>query len=131
MTTVVYAQTFAILTWLYAAGFGVTAVPVAVSLLRRGTLPEFFGLFPMYGGPWSSRLRDGAFAMLLIVFLFLTMVASWAAWLVWDGSEAGAILCLVLFPVEAIFWLGFALPIAWIFGIARAALLVLAWESLN
>ena len=131
MTTVVYAQTFAILTWLYAAGFGVTAVPVAVSLLRRGTLPEFFGLFPMYGGPWSSRLRDGAFAMLLIVFLFLTMVASWAAWLVWDGSEAGAILCLVLFPVEAIFWLGFALPIAWLIGIARAVLLVLAWTSLD
>jgi len=131
VTTVVYAQTFAILTWLYAAGFGVTAVPVAVFLLRRGTLPEFFGLFPMYGGPWSSRLRDGAFAMLLIVFLFLTMVASWAAWLVWDGSEAGAILCLVLFPVEAIFWLGFALPIAWLIGIARAVLLVLAWTSLD
>ena len=131
MTTVVYAQTFAILTWLCAAGIGVTAVPVAVSLLRRGTLPEFFGLFPMYGGPWSSRLRDGAFAMLLIVFLFLTMVASWAAWLVWDGSEAGAILCLVLFPLEAIFWLGFALPIAWIIGIARAVLLVLAWTSLD
>ena len=37
-------------------------------------------------------------------------------------------LSLVLFPVEAIFWLGFALPIAWIFGIARAALLVLAWS---
>ena len=69
--------------------------------------------------------------MLLIVFLFLTMVASWAAWLVWDGSEAGAILCLVLFPVEAIFWLGFALPIAWLIGIARAVLLVLAWTSLD
>jgi hypothetical protein len=47
---------------------------------------------------------------------------------VWNGSEAGAVLGLVLFPVEAIFWLGFALPIAWVFGIARAALLVLAWK---
>ena len=127
----VYAHAFAILTWLYAAGFGITAVPVAVYLLRRGTLPEFFGFFPMYGGPWSSRLRDGPFAMLLIAFLMVTMVASWAAWLVWDGSEAGAMLSLVLFPVEAIFWLGFALPIAWVIGIARAVLLVLAWKSLD
>ena len=37
----------------------------------------------------------------------------------------------VLFPVEAIFWLGFALPIAWLIGIARAVLLVLAWTSLD
>ena len=107
----VYAHTFAILTWLYAAGFGISAVPVAAYLLRRGTLPEFFGLFPMYGGPWSSRLGEGPFAILLIAFLIVTLVASWAAWLVWNGSKAGAVLSLVLFPVEAIFWLGFALPI--------------------
>ena len=126
-----YAHVYAVLTWMYAAGFGITAAPVAVYLLRRGTLPEFFGLFPMYGGPWSSWVGDGILAVLLIAFLMVTLAASWAAWLVWNGSEAGAVLGLVLFPVEAIFWLGFALPIAWIFGIARAALLVLAWESLN
>ena len=128
---VVYAHTFAILTWLYAAGFGISAVPVAAYLLRRGTLPEFFGLFPMYGGPWSSRLGDGPFAILLIAFLIVTLAASWAAWLVWNGSKAGAVLSLALFPVEAIFWLGFALPIPWIFGIAPAALIALAWKSLD
>jgi hypothetical protein len=128
---VVYAHTFAILTWLYAAGFGITAAPVAVYLLRRGTLPEFFGLFEMYGGPWSSRLSDGLLAISLVAFLIVTMVACWAAWLVWDGSKAGAVACLVLFPIEAIFWIGFALPIAWIFGVARAGLLVLAWKSLD
>jgi hypothetical protein len=128
---VVYAHTFAILTWLYAAGFGITAAPVAFYLLRRGTLPEFFGLFTMYGGPWSSRLSDGVLAMSLIAFLIVTLVACWAAWLVWTGSEAGAVLSLVLFPVEAVFWFGFALPIAWIFGAARAGFLVLAWKSLD
>ena len=126
-----YAHIYAVLTWIYAAGFGITAAPVAVYLLRRGTLPEFFGLFPMYGGPWSSRVGDGILAVLLIAFLMVTLAASWAAWLVWNGSEAGAVLSLALFPVEAMFWLGFALPIAWIFGIARAALLVLAWKSLD
>jgi hypothetical protein len=125
------AHVYAVLTWTYAAGFGLTAAPVAIYLLRRGTLPEFFGLFPMYGGPWSSRVGDGIFAVLLMAFLMVTLVTSWAAWLVWNGSEAGAVLSLVLFPVEAIFWLGFALPIPWLFGIARAAFLVLAWKSLD
>ena len=127
----VYAQSFAVLTWLYAAAFGISAAPVAIYLLRRGTLPTFFGLFEMYGGPWSSRLSDGRFAMLLVAFLLVTLVASWAAWLVWNGSKAGAVLSLVLFPVEAIFWLGFALPIPWFLGVARAALLALAWKSLD
>ena len=127
----VYAHSFAALTWLYAAAFGISAAPVAVYLLRRGTLPTFFGLFEMYGGPWSSRLSDGRFAMLLVAFLLVTLVASWAAWLVWNGSKAGAVLSLVLFPVEAIFWLGFALPIPWFLGVARASLLALAWKSLD
>jgi hypothetical protein len=61
----------------------------------------------------------------------VTLVASWAAWLVWDGSQAGALLSLVLFPVEAVFWLGFALPVAWIFGVVRAGLLLIAWKSLD
>ena len=126
-----YAHVYAVLTWIYAAGFGLTAAPVAVYLMRRGTLPEFFGLFPMYGGPWSSRMGDRTFAVLLIAFLVVTLVAAWAAWLVWNGSKAGAVLSLVLLPVEAIFWIGFALPIAWVVGVARAAVLVLAWKSLD
>ena len=52
-------------------------------------------------------------------------------WLVWNGSRAGAMLSLALLPVEAVFWLGFALPIPWMFGVARVAFLALAWKSLN
>lgn len=40
-------------------------------------------------------------------------------------------LSLVLLPVEAVFWLGFALPIPWVIGAARAALLAFAWKALN
>jgi hypothetical protein len=29
------------------------------------------------------------------------------------------------------FWLGFALPIPWLFSITRAVLLAFAWKSLN
>jgi len=34
---------------------------------RKG-LPTFFGLFDMYGGPWSSRFGQRAFVCLLIGF---------------------------------------------------------------
>lgn len=68
---------------------------------------------------------------LLLAFLIVTVVAAWAAWLVWTGSKAGAVLALVLLPIEGVFWVGFALPIPWLIGVARAAFLALAWNSLR
>lgn len=124
------AQVFAIVTWVYAAGFGLTAIPVAVYLLQHGRLPTFFGLFPMYGGPWSLRLKESTFVLVLIAFVIVTLVVDWAAWRVWNGSKAGAMLSLAVMPVEVVFWLGFALPIPWLFGVARVVLLAVAWRSL-
>ena len=125
------AHTAAVLTWIYAAGFGFPVVYVVPYLVRNGTLPTFLDLFPMYGGPWSSRVEVRNLVVLLISFLVLTLLAAWAGWLVWNGSRAGAMLSLALLPVEAVFWLGFALPIPWVFGVARIAFLTLAWKSLN
>jgi hypothetical protein len=122
------ARTAAVVTWIYAAGFGIPAVPVAIYVLQRGYLPWFAGLFPMYGGPWSDRSLD-LFVVLLIVFFALMLVVSYAAWLVWRGSRTGAVLALVLLPVEAVFWIGFALPFPWPIGIARAALFISAARS--
>ena len=125
------AQIAAVLTWVYVAGFGVPAVLVAIHLLRHGSLPIFFGLFPMYGGPWFARVGHRTFALLLVAFLFVTMAAAWAGWLVWEGSRAGGVSSLVLLPVEALFWIGFSLPVPWVIGVARAVLLALAWPSLG
>jgi hypothetical protein len=119
------------LTWIYAAAFGIPAIPVAIHLSQRGTLPEFMDLFQMYGGPWSSRFSDKTLVVLLIVFLVVTLVAAWSAWLVWKGTKAGAGLNLALLPIEAVFWLGFALPIPWLIGAARAVLVAVAWKSLG
>jgi hypothetical protein len=121
----------AIVTWVYAAGFGLSAIPVAVYLRQRGRLPTFFDMFEMYGGPWSARVSHDAFVQLLAAFLLVMLVAAWAAWLVWNGSKAGAILALALLPIEAIFWFGFALPIPWLLGAARIILLLQGWKSLS
>ena len=124
------ARAAAVVTWAYAAGFGIPTVPVAVFFLTQGRLPSFLGLFDMYGGPWSSRLEPQKFVALLGAFLGVTGVAAWSAWWLWRGRKAGAVLNVALLPVEAIFWLGFALPIPWLVGAARAVLIAIAWRSL-
>lgn len=108
-----------------------STIPVAVFLLRYGRLPVFAGLFESFGGPWSARQEPRTFVVLLMAFLVITMMAAWAAWLVWNGSKTGAVITLVLLPVEAVFWIGFALPIPWLIGIARVVFLALAWSYLD
>lgn len=122
------ARIAAIITWVYAAGFGLGTIPVGIHLARRGSLPSFLGLFPAFGGPWSARMSTGAFEAALGGFLLLMVVVAWSGWLVWQGSKAGAILNLGLIPIEAVFWYGFALPIPVIVGIARVSLLIVAWD---
>ena len=121
----------AVVIWVYAAGFGLAAIPVAWFLLTRGRLPVVFGLFPAYGGPWSERLSQSTFVLLLGAFLLVTMVAALSGWLLWDGSRLGSTLALALIPVEAVFWYGFALPIPPLAALIRVVLIVMAWRSLN
>ena len=125
------AQIAAVLTWVYAAGFGIPVAYVAPYLIRNGTLPTFLGMFPMYGGPWSSRVGARTFVTLLIAFALVALAAAFAGWLVWQGSRTGAVLSLSLLPIEAMFWIGFALPLPWAFGLGRVILLALAWKSLD
>ena len=125
------ARIAAVVTWIYAAGFGLSTIPVAVYLLQRAKLPTFFDLFEMYGGPWSATMRHVTFVVLLMAFLVVNAVAAWAAWLLWSGSKSGAVLNLALLPVEGVFWFGFALPLPWLLGVARVVLIVLAWRSLT
>ena len=103
--------------------------PAGLVLLRHGRLPGFTGLIEAFGGPWSSRLQPVPFVVLLMAFLLLTVTVTWDAWKVWNGSKAGAVIARVVLPVEADFWVGFALPIPSLVGTARVALLALAWNS--
>jgi hypothetical protein len=67
----------------------------------------------------------------LIAFLIVRLAVAWAAWLLWKGLRVGGVLAVVLLPIEAVFWIGFALPIPWVIGAARAVLVVPAWRSLS
>ena len=121
------ARSAAVVTWVYAAGFGIPAVPVAIYVVRRGYLPWFVRLFPMYGvlvGPLSRSLRRDAGRVLRVDDRCLVRSLAGMA-----RSRTGAVVALALLPVEAVFWIGFALPFPWPIGIARAALLVSAAAS--
>ena len=60
------ARAAAIVTWLYAAAFGLPAIPIVVFVVRERALPWFLDLFPMYGGPWSNAGRWTVFAWLMV-----------------------------------------------------------------
>jgi hypothetical protein len=117
-----YARVPAVLTWVYSACFRIPAVPIAVYLKQHGELPWFGDLFPMYGGPWSDRVSINTFIVLLMAFLLVVVAAAWASWFLWRGSMRGAVVGLVLIPVEVVFWVGFALPFPFLIGLARVAL---------
>ena len=125
------ARAAAIVTWVYAAAFGLPAIPIAVFVVRQHTLPWFLDLFPMYGGPWSNAGRWTIFAWLLVAYFALTLVVALAGVMLWRGRRAGAVLTFVLAPVEAIFWWGFALPFPPLLGVARIALAAVAWRHLR
>jgi hypothetical protein len=125
------ARSAAVVTWVYVAAFGAPTIPIAAYVTQNGRLPSFLDVFTMYGGPWAVPFEEGRILLLLTGFLVVTSTAAWAAWRVWNGSRAGGVLALALLPAEAAFWYGFALPLPWLLGLARAVLLVAAWPSLS
>lgn len=118
-------------TWAHVAMFGVPAIPVAIFIAENGRLPSLWGLFDMYAGRWSSHFADDRMIALLLVYAGMALAAVMSGWLLWKLRTAGAVLNLGLMPIEAVFWIGFALPIPWLFGIARVALVCLAWPELS
>lgn len=86
------ARAAAIVTWAYAAGFGASALPVAVCLQSNGKLPSFFGLFDMFAGPWFEHLPRERFLRLLLVFPAVTALASASGLELWKGRRRGGAL---------------------------------------
>jgi hypothetical protein len=97
------AKAAAIVTWIYAACFGLPAIPVAVYLLRAGRLPRrLFDAFPVYGGPWYDSGQPERLAAQLGAFFVMMLVVSWGGWLLWRGLRAGAVVAIATIPLEAL-----------------------------
>ena len=87
--------------------------------------------FPAYGGGPFERHGLPTTVSLLAGFLVACILEVLAGLLVWSGSTAGALLAIALLPVGAVFWWGFALPIAPILAIVRTVLIVTTWRGLR
>ncbi|HJP65344.1 MAG TPA: hypothetical protein VKA30_03460 [Actinomycetota bacterium] len=120
----------AVLLWFNGIGFGMFCPPAIARVLQDRPLPRPFG-FPAYGeGPFESHGIPTT-APLLAGFLVVCILEVVAGLLLWTGQRSGAILALALLLPGAIYWWGFALPVPWLFAVARTVLILLGWHSLR
>jgi hypothetical protein len=121
----------AVLLWIVAVGWGLSAPWLMWWVLVRGRLPVLPIIGEPNGGPFYDNVARGTFVVLLAVSFVLAFAQGWAAWLLWGGKRSGALLQFGLLPVEAAFWYGFALPIPPLLAVVRLILTALAWRELT
>lgn len=111
-------------------GFGLPCVLAIRNLLAGRGIPIILG-FPAYGrGPFEG-IGISTTVPLLIGFLLVCTLEVVAGGFLWSGDKIGAILALVLVPLGAVYWWGFALPIPPIFALARTVLILANWQQLS
>jgi hypothetical protein len=120
----------AFLHWIIAVGLGVFCVPAIRNLLIGHDIPTVMG-FPTYGRGPFEHVGIPTTVLLLAAFLLVCILEAVAGVLLWGGRTSGAVLALVLLPVGAAFWWGFALPIPPIFALVWTILILLNWQALR
>jgi hypothetical protein len=99
-------------------GFGAPCAYGIWHLARHGEIATVLG-YPTYGrGPFEA-LGVPTTVPLMSTFLGVCLGEVACGWLLWKGRPAGRTLAMWLLPLEAPFWIGFALPFAPPLGIAR------------
>ncbi|HWJ82990.1 MAG TPA: hypothetical protein VNS55_12200 [Nocardioides sp.] len=110
---------------LVGLGFGIPCLLGMIHLARTGEVWTFLG-FPTYGGGPFERIGVPTTVPLLGGYLAVCVAELVVAALILLDSPAATALSWALLPLEAVFWIGFALPFGPPFGIARVVLLALA-----
>ncbi len=119
-----------ILQWIIAVGLGVFCIPAIRSLATGGDILVVMG-FPAYGRGPFERAGIPTTIPLLVAFLAVCALEGVAGALLWGGHKSGAILSLMLLPLGAVFWWGFALPIPPIFALVWTSLILVNWQYLR
>jgi len=130
MTVPTLIRVAAFLHWFIAVGLGVFCFPAIQNLLAGRDIPYVMG-FPAYGRGPFERAGLPTTVPLLVIFLLVCILEAVAGVLLWGGYKSGAILALVLLPVGAVFWWGFALPIPPVFALIWTVLILLNWSALQ
>jgi len=128
MTVPALIRVAAILNWIIAFGFGIFCFPAIRNLLIGRDIPFVMG-FPAYGRGPFERAGIPTTVPLLAAFLLVCILEVVTGILLWGGHKSGGVLALVLLPVEAVFWWGFALPIPPIFALVWTILILMNWQA--
>ena len=111
-------------------GFGVFCIPAIREVGAGRDIPIVMG-FPAYGHGPFERIGIQTSVPLLLGFLVVCILEGVAGVLLWRGQMSGAILSLVLVPLGAVYWWGFALPFGPIFAAIAVILTISGWSSLR
>lgn len=104
-------------------GFGLPGIYGTWYYARNQEIWQFLG-FPAYGDGPFERWGLSTSTTLLAAFVVVCAAEVVLAVLMWRGSTTALRLSLAIMPVELAFWLGFALPFGFVFGLVRSALVV-------
>lgn len=115
----------AALAWFAGLGFGVPAVFGIRYFAQHDEVWTFLG-FPTYGGGPFEGWGIHTSVPLLFGFVLVCAAELAVGLALWTGGVGGLWMALALLPVELFYWIGFALPIGLLFGVARTILVVLA-----
>ena len=123
-------RTASILHWIVGLGFGIPGVFGIRELAAGRGILVFMG-FPTYGRGPFERVGVQSTVPLLLLFVLVCLLECVAGWMLWSGTQAGAIFALALLPIAAVFWWGFALPIPPILATVWSALILFNWHQLH
>ena len=111
-------------------GFRLPCVFAIRHFAQTGEVWTFLG-FPTYGNGPFERIGVQTNTAVLVAFLFVCIAEVAVGLMLWAGTPNALIVSYALLPFELAFWIGFALPLGPLLGIARTGLLTLARPSVT
>jgi hypothetical protein len=108
---------------LLGLGFGLPCVFGIRRLAQTGEVWTFMG-FPTYGGGPFERIGLHTSTALLAGFLTVCVAEVAVGVMLWADAPFAPAMSYGLLPFELAFWIGFALPIGPVLGVARTVLLL-------
>jgi hypothetical protein len=110
--------------------FALSNVAVMFFVGTQGRVPIVLGVDLDGGGPFEtlgSRWMTLLIGLFVVVCLLEVVAARWLS----QSAKRGGFLGVAVLPAGAIFWFGFALPLPWLLGLAKAILLAVGWRRLR
>jgi hypothetical protein len=122
--SVAVSRATAALAWLVGLMFGLPC-GYAIKYFAQYGLVWTFMSFPTYGGGPFEDAGIPTTVPLLAAFLAVCTAELAMGWLFCRRRRSGLALALRLLPFDLAFWFGFLLPLGFVFGAVRTALVIL------